>query len=133
MDAVPKAQFPDEQSDSGHFVRQEDAFRAWVSADGQSEFSAEPGRYHLYVSWACPWAHRTIIFRHLKRLQDVIGMTVVDPVRDDRGWAFCEGPGHTEDPINGFKFLSEAYLATDPSYQGHRAGALGHANGKDCQ
>jgi glutathionyl-hydroquinone reductase len=118
MDAVPKAQFPDEQSEAGHFVRQQDAFRAWVRADGQSEYPAEPGRYHLYVSWACPWAHRTIIFRHLKRLQDVIGMTVVDPVRDDRGWAFREGPGHSKDPINGFKFLSEAYLATDPSYQG---------------
>jgi putative glutathione S-transferase len=118
MDAVPKAQFPDEQSEAGHFVRQQDAFRAWVKADGQSEYSAEPGRYHLYVSWACPWAHRTIIVRHLKRLQDVIGMTVVDPVRDDRGWAFREGPGHSKDPINGFKFLSEAYLATDPSYQG---------------
>jgi putative glutathione S-transferase len=118
MDAVPKAQFPDEQSEAGHFMRQQDAFRAWVRADGQSEYAAEPGRYHLYVSWACPWAHRTIILRHLKRLQDVIGMTVVDPVRDDRGWAFREGPGHTKDPINGFKFLSEAYLATDPSYQG---------------
>ena len=118
MDTVPKAQFPDEQSEAGHFVRQQDAFRAWVKADGQSEYPPEPGRYHLYVSWACPWAHRTIIVRHLKRLQDVIGMTVVDPVRDDRGWAFREGPGHSKDPINGFKFLSEAYLATDPSYQG---------------
>jgi glutathionyl-hydroquinone reductase len=118
MDTVPKAQFPDEQSEAGHFVRQQDAFRTWVRADGQSEYPAEAGRYHLYVSWACPWAHRTIIVRHLKRLQEVIGMTVVDPVRDDRGWAFREGPGHTKDPINGFKFLSEAYLATDPSYQG---------------
>jgi putative glutathione S-transferase len=118
MEGAAKAQFPDEQSEAGRFVRQQDAFRGWVGTDGQSEFPAQPGRYHLYVSWACPWAHRTIIVRHLKRLQEVIGMTVVDPVRDDRGWAFREGPGHSKDPINGFNFLSEAYLATDPSYQG---------------
>ncbi|MBV9644210.1 MAG: glutathione S-transferase family protein [Verrucomicrobia bacterium] len=118
MADVPRAQFPGEQSEKGQFVRQQDAFREWVTADGSSGFRAQPGRYHLYVSWACPWAHRTIIFRHLKRLETTIGMTVVDPVRDDRGWAFREGPGHTKDPINGFKFLAEAYLATDPSYRG---------------
>jgi glutathionyl-hydroquinone reductase len=115
---VPKAQFPDEQSEEGQFVRQQDAFRDWVTADGRSAFPAEPRRYHLYVSWACPWAHRTIIVRHLKRLEEVIGMTVVDPVRDERGWAFREGSGHTKDPVNGFKFLSEAYMATNPSYEG---------------
>lgn len=112
------AQFPDEQSETGQFVRQQDAFREWVTADGRSGFPAQPGRYHLYVSLACPWAHRTIIFRRLKRLEAVIGMTVVDPVRDDRGWAFREGPGLSKDPVNGFEFLAEAYLATDPSYQG---------------
>lgn len=115
---VPKAQFPDEQSEEGRFVRQQDAFREWVSADGRSGFQAQPGRYHLYVSLACPWAHRTIIFRHLKGLEQVIGMTVVDPVRDERGWAFRDGPGHSRDPVNGFNFLAEAYLATDPSYRG---------------
>jgi glutathionyl-hydroquinone reductase len=118
MPDAPQAQFPDEQSEKGQFVRQQDAFREWVTADGRSGFPAQPGRYHLYVSWACPWAHRTIIFRRLKRLEAVIGMTVVDPVRDERGWAFREGPGHSKDPINGFEFLAEAYLATDPSYQG---------------
>src|SRR5580692_9839308 len=118
MADVAKAQFPDEQSEEGQFIRQQDAFREWVTADGRSSFPAEPRRYHLYVSWACPWAHRTIIVRHLKRLEEVIGMTVVDPIRDERGWAFREGPGHTKDPVNGFKFLSEAYLATDPSYEG---------------
>jgi glutathionyl-hydroquinone reductase len=115
---MPKAQFPDEQSGAGEFLRQEDAFRAWVTADGKSGFRAELGRYHLYVSFACPWAHRTIIVRHLKRLEQVIDMTVVDPVRDDRGWAFRDGTGHSKDPINGFQFLAEAYLATDPSYSG---------------
>lgn len=112
------AQFPQEQSSEGEFIRQEDAFREWVTADGSSGYPAAKGRYHLYVSWACPWAHRTIIVRTLKRLEGVIGMSVVDPIRDDRGWAFREGSGHTLDPINGFRFLSEAYRATDSQYRG---------------
>jgi glutathionyl-hydroquinone reductase len=112
------AQFPDEQTATGEFQRQEDAFRDWVTPDGSSGFPAAKGRYHLYVSLACPWASRTIIVRHLKQLETVIGMTVVDPIRDDRGWAFRDGPGYSADPINGFKFLSEAYLLTDPDYQG---------------
>ncbi|MBM3633900.1 MAG: glutathione S-transferase family protein [Actinobacteria bacterium] len=78
----------------------------------------EAGRYHLYVSLACPWAHRVVIARRLKGLEDVVGMTVVDPIRDDRGWAFRAGPGWSEDPINGFLFLAEAYAATDPSWTG---------------
>jgi glutathionyl-hydroquinone reductase len=118
MTDVPNPQFPDEQSEEGRFVRQKDAFREWVTADGRSGFPAQPRRYHLYVSWACPWAHRIIIVRHLKRLEEVIGMTVVDPIRDARGWAFREGSCHSEDPVNGFKFLAEAYLANDPSYHG---------------
>jgi glutathionyl-hydroquinone reductase len=112
------AQFPDEQADSGEFERQEDAFRRWISSDPGSEFPPAPQRYHLYVSWACPWAHRTIIVRHLKGLEKVIGMTVVDPIRDDKGWAFRDVPGASHDPINGFQYLSEAYLATDPRYRG---------------
>jgi putative glutathione S-transferase len=111
------AQFPDEQLD-GEFVRQEDAFDAWVTGDGRSAFPAAAGRYHLYVSLACPWAHRTIIVRALKGLEDAIGMTVVDPIRDERGWRFGEGPGFERDPINGWTFLSEAYLASDPAYRG---------------
>ena len=115
---VGKAQFPLEQSAAGEFRRQEDAFRGWVTADGHSGYPAAAGRYHLYVSWACPWAHRTIIVRQLKQLEAVIGMTVVDPIRDERGWTFRDGPGHSSDPVNGFRFLSEAYLATDPAYRG---------------
>src|SRR3954471_10915820 len=84
-----------------------------VGTSGDGGFPAARGRYHLYVSLACPWAHRTIVFRKLKGLEDTIGMTVVDPVRDERGWAFRDGPGHSADPINGFEFLSEAYHATD--------------------
>ena len=113
-----RAQFPDEQTDEGAFKRQADAFHGWVTEDGSSGYQAAAKRYHLYVSWACPWAHRTIIVRKLKKLDAVIGMTVADPIRDDRGWAFREGPGHSPDPVNGFQFLSEAYRATDPAYRG---------------
>jgi glutathionyl-hydroquinone reductase len=112
------AQFPDEQNDEGEFERQEDAFRDWVSTDGSTPFPAEAGRYHLYVSLACPWASRTVIVRHLLRLEEAIGCTVVDPIRDDRGWAFRDGPGFSHDPIEGFAFLSQAYEASDPHFQG---------------
>ncbi len=112
-------QFPNEQSEDGSFDRQEDAFRNWVRADGSTDFPAESGRYHLYISWACPWAHRVAIVRKLKGLESVIGMSVVDPIRtDEEGWAFREGDGYGLDSVNGFKFLSEAYLASDPDFEG---------------
>jgi glutathionyl-hydroquinone reductase len=107
-----KAQFPLEIDDDGCFVRQEDSFRDWVRADLSSRYPAQEGRYHLYVSLACPWAHRTIIMRSIKRLEPAIGMTVLDPIRDERGWRFSLEP----DPINGFEFLGQAYRATDPAY-----------------
>ncbi|MDQ6656154.1 MAG: glutathione S-transferase family protein [Verrucomicrobiota bacterium] len=112
------AQFPAEQSKTGEFNRQEDAFRGWVKRDGSTPYQPEAGRYHLYVSLACPWAHRVIILRKLKGLEQAIGMTVVDPVRDERGWAFRDGSGHARDPLNGFAFLSEAYAASDPNFRG---------------
>ena len=118
MEAMKSAQFPAETSAAGAFVRQAYSIRDRITADGSSGFRAEPGRYHLYVSLACPWAHRAIIVRRLLGLEDVISMSVVDPIRDERGWAFREGPGHTHDPICGFQFLSEAYLRTDPSFHG---------------
>lgn len=111
------AQFPEEQSAAGEFERQEDAFRDRVTADRTSPYVAAAGRYHLYISLACPWASRTLIVRNLKGLQDVVGVTVVDPVRDERGWAFRDGP-HSCDPVNGFAFLSEAYAATNPNFDG---------------
>ncbi len=87
-----KAQFPSETSASGAFVRQAYSIRDRITADGSSGFRAEPGRYHLYVSLACPWAHRAIIVRRLLGLESVISMSVVDPIRDERGWAFRDGP-----------------------------------------
>lgn len=117
-DARSRAQFRAETDERGRFVRQASRFRDRVSADGSTGFRAEPGRYHLYVSLACPWAHRSIIVRRLKRLEDVITMSVVDPVRDERGWRFGTGPGFGPDPVNGFDFLSEAYAASDPEWEG---------------
>ena len=96
---------------SGRFERAQTAFRNWVTPDGRpgptgsDGFSATAGRYHLYVSLACPWACRTVIVRKLKGLEDAIGMTVVDPIRDDRGWRFTP---NEPDPLNGWAFLSEA-------------------------
>lgn len=103
----------------GAFVRRDSVFRRWVSADPGAEFVPEAGRYHLYVSYACPWAHRTIIFRVLKQLEKIVSMSVVDPIRDEHGWAFREVPGAGEDPVNGFTYLSEAYRATNPTYAGN--------------
>jgi len=103
-----------EGSDDGSFHRQESAFRHRVTADGRSGFPLESGRYHLYVARACPWAHRTLIARRLMGLQDAIGVSFVSPQRDDRGWEFTGGD-HA-DPINGFRYLSEAYAASDPDY-----------------
>ena len=111
-----KAQFSEEHAESGEFQRQEDAFRDWVCDDGSSPHPVAPGRYHLYVSLACPWASRTVIVRKLKGLEDAIGLTIADPVRNERGWAFRDGPGYSADQVNGFQFLREAYLATDPSF-----------------
>lgn len=113
-----RSQFPDEQTDQGDFQRQDDEFRDWVRADGSTPYQPEAGRYHLYISLACPWAHRTLIVRQLKGLEEAVGITVVDPLRDDRGWAFRDGPGCSRDPLNHFAYLSEAYLATDPGFRG---------------
>jgi len=103
----------------GGFVRPRYPFQGRITADGSSGFPAEAGRYHLYVSYACPWAHRSIIVRELMGLRDVVSMAVVDPVRDGRGWAFRDGPGHGPDQVNGFTLLREAYDATEPGYDGH--------------
>ncbi len=105
-----------ERGDGGRFARQTSRFREWVTVGGSSGYAAEAGRYHLYVSLACPWAHRAAIVRELKGLQDAIGMSIVDPIRDKRGWAFTGAPGTTVDHVNGWSFLAEGYLATDPDF-----------------
>ncbi|GAA3513088.1 putative glutathione S-transferase [Streptosporangium album] len=100
-----------EISDAGRFVRQPNRFTARIEAGG--EHPPEPGRYQLYASYACPWAHRSLIVRELLGLQDIVGATIVDPIRDEKGWRV---PG--SDPVTGVEYLSELYLATDPDYQG---------------
>jgi putative glutathione S-transferase len=108
----------------GHFVRPTTQFRNWVTADGspgptgEGGFPAQPGRYHLYVSLACPWAHRTIIFRKLKALENVISLSVVSPDMGRDGWTFDTAAGSTGDSINGKAKLSEVYLVAAPRYTG---------------
>jgi putative glutathione S-transferase len=104
----------DTRASHGEFVRTNSQFRNWVSADGSTGFPPEPGRYHLYVSLACPWAHRTLVARALKGLEDVISVSVVEPVMT-QGWAFSEAlPDH----LHGFDFLHQVYSLADPGYTG---------------
>ncbi|MCZ6456103.1 MAG: glutathione S-transferase family protein [Actinobacteria bacterium] len=108
----------DTKSTDGHFVRKESAFRDWVRADGSTCFAPEAGRYHLYVSLACPWAHRTLIFRKLKQLESAISVSVVDPHMGRGGWHFGDSPGAIPDAVNGAKYLHEVYTRADPHYTG---------------
>lgn len=103
----------DTQRSGGEFVRENTQFRQRITADGSSGFPAEAGRYHIYVSLACPWAHRTLIFRKLKGLDRVVGVSVVDPLIEEGGWRFAE-----PDPILGVRYLRDVYLAADPRYSG---------------
>ena len=102
------------RNDDGAFERQDSLFRDWVTADGSSDFAAEPGRYELYVARACPWAHRTLIGRRLMGLEHAIDVSFVSPLRDERGWTFS-GDGY-EDSANGWDFLRAAYYSMDPDY-----------------
>ena len=103
---------------NGEFIRRESQFRERVTADGSSGYKAEPGRYHLYVSLACPWAHRTIIFRKLKRLEGAVSMSVVAPVSAEQGWEFRDEPGCVPDTVNGARYLHEVYRKAKPDYTG---------------
>jgi len=108
----------------GEFIRSESSFRNWITKDGsagptgESGFAAEPGRYHLYVSHACPWAHRTMIFRTLKGLEDVISVSVVHPLMPAESWVFGDYPGATVDHVNKAHYLYENYLKVDPDFNG---------------
>ena len=113
-----------QRNKDGHFVRPNSSFRHWVTADGsagpsgEGGFAAASGRYHLYVSLACPWAHRTIIFRKLKRLEDVISLSIVSPDMLKDGWTFNKDEGSTGDPVNGTSKLSDIYVMADPRFTG---------------
>ncbi len=107
------------QEDSqGRFLRPSTTFRDRITADGSSGFKAKSGRYHLYVSWACPWAQRTAILRKLKGLEDVITLSVVAPVMREEGWAFLDYPGSIPDTVNGAQYLRDVYLKADPKFTG---------------
>ena len=109
---------------AGEFIRWESGFRHWVTVDGSagptgaSDFKAEPDRYHLYVSYACPWAHRTLIFRAMKGLEDVISVSVVHPLMPEESWVFGEYPGATADHIHGYDKLYQIYHQSDPDFDG---------------
>ncbi len=114
----------DTDSNQGEFKRSESQFRHWISADGSAGpsgkggFKAEPGRYHLYVSLACPWAHRTLIFRALKGLQEMISVSIVDPLMADLGWTFGKAPQGNAEPLSGAHYLHQIYTTQQADYSG---------------
>lgn len=124
VDGVWQDVWYDTVATKGHFKRSESQFRNWITADGspgpsgEGGFRAEPGRYHLYVSLACPWAHRTLIFRKLKKLEDLISVSIVDPLMLSKGWEFKGKDGGTVDHLFGFDALWQVYVRADPSYSG---------------
>ena len=124
VDGVWNDRWYDTASTGGRFVRKASQFRNWVTADGspgpsgQGGFKAETGRYHLYVSYACPWAHRTLIFRALKGLEEIIPISVVHWFMGDRGWTFESGEGVVADPIFNANCLHEIYTRADAKYTG---------------
>ena len=124
IDGVWHDQWYDTRNTGGRFVRKNSTFRNWVTPDGAAGptgaggFRAAPGRYHLYVSLACPWAHRTLIFRRLKGLEKMISVSVVHWRMLEHGWTFEDGPGVVPDPIHGARYLHEVYTAAMPDYSG---------------
>jgi putative glutathione S-transferase len=113
-----KDQWYDTKSTGGRFVRKDAQFREKVTADGSSGFKAESGRYHLYVSYACPWAHRTLIYRKLKGLEDHISISVVNPLMLEHGWTFEHRESVIPDPIFSAEYLHQIYTAARPDYSG---------------
>src|SRR5690625_2834795 len=124
VDGTWHDQWYDTSETGGRFIRSDAQFRNWVTADGragpsgQDGFKAEAGRYHLYVSLACPWANRTLILRALKGLEDMISVSVVNPYMAENGWTFEPGPGVIADPVGQAHYLYEVYLRADASYSG---------------
>ena len=124
VDGVWQDRWYDTKSTGGRFVRKQSQFRNWVTADGRAGptgeggFKAEPGRYHLYISRACPWAHRAAIFRTLKGLEDMISLSITHWLMGEEGWTFNEAPGTIPDTVNGARRLYEVFLKADPHYSG---------------
>lgn len=114
----------DTHSNSGRFIRSEAQFRNWITSDGSAGptgaagFKAEADRYHLYVSLACPWAHRTLIFRKLKGLESMISVSVVNPLMVEHGWTFEDGEGVVPDPLHNARYMHQIYTAAEPEYSG---------------
>jgi putative glutathione S-transferase len=114
----------DTDANDGRFVRSESQFRNWITPDGNpgpsgnGGFKAETGRYHLYVSLACPWAHRTLILRKLKGLESMISVSVVNPLMAEHGWTFEPDEGVIADPVQQARYLHQIYTAADPEYSG---------------
>ncbi|TVQ34620.1 MAG: glutathione S-transferase family protein [Wenzhouxiangella sp.] len=124
VDGQWKDEWYDTDSTGGRFERSQAAFRNWITADGsagpdgQGGFKAEPGRYHLYVAYACPWAHRALIFRKLKGLEGMISLSVVNPIMREHGWTFRPGYKIKPDPIHGAEFMHQVYTAAMADYSG---------------
>ena len=114
----------DTKDNNGEFIREDSQFRSWITPDGSAGpsgiagFPAEPGRYHLYVSLACPWAHRTLIFRKLKSLEDIIAVSILHPHMLDQGWVFDDWKGETRDNLYGYKCLYQHYTRAKSEYTG---------------
>ena len=124
VDGVWREEQHSERTPDGRFKRPTTRFRNWVTQDGsagptgESGFAAARDRYHLYVALPCPWAHRTVIMRMLKRLEDTVSMSVVEPLYGPHGWRFGTTPGTTPDTVNGTSELYEVYLRADRRYTG---------------
>jgi putative glutathione S-transferase len=120
VDGVWEDAWYDAKSTGGRFVRRDSAFRSWITPDGtpgptgDGGFKAEAGRYHLYVSYACPWASRTLILRTLKKLEDAISLTVAGPDMLEQGWVVADGA----DPVNGVSYMHQVYTRARPDYTG---------------
>ena len=118
VDGQWKDQWYDTKATGGRFVRKDASFRNWITPDEAGGFKAEAGRYHLYVSLACPWAHRTLIFRALKGLEDMISVSVVNSYMADQGWTFAPEDGVVADPQFGASYLHQIYTKADQHYTG---------------
>ncbi|SEQ25537.1 putative glutathione S-transferase [Ignavigranum ruoffiae] len=124
VDGVWQDKWYDTKKSKGHFVRTQTQFRNWITKDGspgptgEGGFKAEKDRYHLYVSYACPWASRALIFRKIKGLEDIISLSVVHPYMGENGWTFEEGDGVIPDTVHQFDYLYQVYLNDDPKYTG---------------